>query len=272
MDVTRMTGIGRDLGTRLRTFFDPPLGRDASPLEIVQAVLDHVETRIEPAGRGRRVFPYAALHVRVLAGEAVAPALEACFDGLAGRVRERLAEVRCDLASEPVVHLACLPEAPATWTATQVFDVTYARSDASRVESAVATAPVAPPLLSVTVLRGTAAEAAYTFRDATVSIGRMADPSDGLGRMRRNRIAFTDVRDGVTETVGRAHARLRFDRECGAYRLYDEGSSNGTAILREGDVIPVAPRDPRGVRVRSGDEIQVGRALLRVEIGSAPES
>jgi len=72
--------------------------------------------------------------------------------------------------------------------------------------------------------------------------------------------------DGVTETVGRAHARLRFDRACGAYRLYDEGSSNGTAILRDGDVITVARRDPRGVRVRTGDEIQVGRALLRIDI------
>ena len=34
-----------------------------------------------------------------------------------------------------------------------------------------------------------------------------------------------------------------------------------------GDVIVVHRRDPRGVRVRSGDEIQVGRALLRVTIG-----
>jgi hypothetical protein len=59
---------------------------------------------------------------------------------------------------------------------------------------------------------------------------------------------------------------LRFDPASSAYRLYDEGSSNGTAILRDGDVITVARRDPRGVRVRTGDEIQVGRALLRIDI------
>jgi pSer/pThr/pTyr-binding forkhead associated (FHA) protein len=99
-----------------------------------------------------------------------------------------------------------------------------------------------------------------------VSIGRTADPTDDLGRVRRNRIAFMDTVDGVTETVGRAHARLRFDPETGDYRLYDEGSSNGTSIHRDGDVIVVPRRDPRGVRVRSGDEIQVGRAAVRVVI------
>ena len=76
-----------------------------------------------------------------------------------------------------------------------------------------------------------------------------------------------DTVDGITETVGRAHARLRFDAATGDYRLFDEGSSNGTSVVRDGDVIVVHRRDPRGVRVRSGDEIQVGRALLRITIG-----
>ena len=83
---------------------------------------------------------------------------------------------------------------------------------------------------------------------------------------RRNRVAFLDARDGVTETVGRAHARLRFDAGSRSYRLFDDGSSNGTSIIRDGTTIAVPPRDPRGVRVQSGDEIQVGRALLRIEI------
>ena len=36
--------------------------------------------------------------------------------------------------------------------------------------------------------------------------------------------------------------------------------------LRDGEMIVVHARDPRGVRVRSGDEIHLGRAVLRIEI------
>jgi hypothetical protein len=268
MDVTRLTGIGRDLHGRLRRFFDAPPGRAATPLEIGQAVLDDVETRVEPLGRGRRVFPYARVQVRVLSAEESHAPLEAAFAEFGARVGERLAELRCDVARVPAVELTCLAEAPASWSADQVYDVIYVRDAPADTGRPAAATPGAmtPPVLRVTVLKGVAVEPAFTFHEATVSIGRTADPTDDLGRVRRNRIAFADVVDGVTETVGRAHARLRFDAETGDYRLYDEGSSNGTAIVRDGDVVVVPRRDPRGVRVRSGDEIQVGRAVLRLEI------
>jgi hypothetical protein len=120
--------------------------------------------------------------------------------------------------------------------------------------------------LSVTVLSGTTTEMVESFTEATVSIGRTADPSDDHGRLRRNRIAFLDIVDGINETVGRAHARVRRDPVTAEYRLFDEGSRNGTSILRDGELIVVHRRDPRGVRVRSGDEIHVGRAVLRIEI------
>ena len=55
-----------------------------------------------------------------------------------------------------------------------------------------------------------------------------------------------------------------YDAATRAYWLFDDGSSNGTSIVREGTTIHVAPRDPRGVRVRSGDEVHVGRAVVRV--------
>lgn len=269
MDVTRLTGLGRDLHGRLRKFFDTPLGRDATPLEIGQAVLDEVEQRIEPVGRGRRVFPYAGLQVRVLAAEDARVPLEATFAAFGARVRERLAELRCDAPRGVAVELTCVNEAPASWAAGQMYEVVYvghAAGEAAVVDAAEETRRVAtPPALRVTVLKGVAVAPTFEFRETTVSIGRTADPTDDLGRVRRNRIAFADVVDGVTETVGRAHARLRFDAATGDYRLFDEGSSNGTAVVRDGDVIVVPRRDPRGVRVWSGDEIQVGRAVLRIE-------
>jgi pSer/pThr/pTyr-binding forkhead associated (FHA) protein len=84
--------------------------------------------------------------------------------------------------------------------------------------------------------------------------------------VRRNDVAFLDSVDGVTETVGRAHACFRCDQERGEYQIFDDGSSNGTWIVRKGTTILVPPKDPRGVRVESGDEILFGRAAVRVSI------
>ncbi len=169
---------------------------------------------------------------------------------------ERLAEVRCELPRALDVQVECVDDAPASWAVGQVLDIAYVAS--------AAPAP-AHATLHITVLEGTATEACSTFVEATVSIGRSADPTDDHGRLRRNRVAFLDIADPVNQTVGRAHARLRRDPATGEYRVFDEGSRNGTSILRDGDVIPV-PRDPRGVRVRSGDQIHLGRAVLLIQI------
>ena len=39
------------------------------PLEIAQAVVDTVAERLEPAARGRYVFPYNRLHVSIVASK-----------------------------------------------------------------------------------------------------------------------------------------------------------------------------------------------------------
>jgi pSer/pThr/pTyr-binding forkhead associated (FHA) protein len=268
MDVSKLAGFGRDLQSRLRQYFEAPLDGDASPLEIGLAVLDDVERRVQPVGRGQRVFPYTQIVVRVLADDEARASVDAVFEHFATRVQERLAEVRCE--PRPVaVTVECVATPCDGWRETQRFDVRYGKEparDAAPVAAALQTTAATPPTLHVAVLKGAAVEPEFTFEESTVSIGRSADPTDDLGRVRRNRIAFLDTVDGVTETVGRAHARLRFDPAVGDYRLFDDGSSNGTAILRDGEVLVVHRRDPRGVRVRSGDEIQVGRALLRVTI------
>jgi hypothetical protein len=260
----RLSEIGRDLQSKLKRFFDTPLDAAATPLEIGQAVLDDVERRVEPVGRGRRVFPYTRLLLRVRqVGTDRAP-LESALEGIDLKIRERLAEVRCDVPRTIDVRLTFLKKAPAEWRSEQMFSIDYVRE-------AELPAPVEPPVpvpaVHVAVLRGAATESSYTFIEPVISIGRSPDLTDELGRVRRNRVAFLDTVDGVTETVGRAHARLRFDTASREYRLFDDGSSNGTAIIRGGTTITVPPRDPRGVRVQSGDEVQVGRAVIKVVVG-----
>lgn len=261
----RIAHIGRDLQSRLKRFFDAPPGADATPLEICQAVLDDVEGRLQPAGRGRKVFPYTRLVVRVLQTGSDRAAMEAAFAGLAARVRERLAEVQCDAPRPFDVKIVLLRKPPPDWPQDRIFRVDYRADQES--PAAPGTSDRQPPVL-ITIVKGAAARKAYSLEDPVISIGRTASPTGEHGCVRRNRIVFLDRVDGITETVGRAHAQLRFDRQSREYRLFDDGSSNGTVLVRDGVTIPVPPRDPRGVRVCSGDEVHLGRAIVRVVMGA----
>lgn len=271
MDVTRITSLGRGVQRRLRTLFDGPLEADATPLEIVQAVLDDVERHVEPTGRGRRVFPYTAIEVHVLATSSDVPRLEAVLEGLAAQVRERLDEVRCEPCDALSVTYVVSETVPAAWPSGQRFATTYRRHETTETPGTApqATPSAPPPRLSLAVLRGTVADGPLEFRGGTIAIGRNADPAGVDAGVRRNRVAFLDDADGVNATVGRAHARVRFMPESGDYRVFDEGSRNGTSVVRDGEVIAVARRDPRGVRLRDGDEIRVGRAILQVTLSDA---
>jgi FHA domain-containing protein len=186
------------------------------------------------------------------------------FRDLEIRFRERLAELRCEVPSKLQVEVEHLAQAPADWPAGQLYSVEcHAEAEVARVAQVD---PGNAVSLRVTVVKGATAEPEYTFTESAIAIGRTAEPADELGRVRRNHVVFLDAVDGVTETVARAHARIQ--RVGGQYRIFHEGTSNGTFIIRGGTPIPVAPRDPRGVRVQSGDEVQLGRALIRLTIES----
>ncbi len=261
--MSRLSHIARDLQGRIERLFDAPLDANATPLEICQAVMDDVERKLQPVGRGRKTFPYTRLIVRVRQTNGERAPLDAVFAGLSGRLRERLGELGCEAPHALDVKVHVLKKVPAEWTPNQLFAVEYHAAAEGAADNG------SPPCsVIITVLKGATSKKAFTFTEPVISIGRTPDPTDEEGRVRRNRIAFLDTTDGITETVGRVHAHLRFDPRTREYRLFDDGSSNGTCIVREGTAIPVPPRDPRGIRVLSGDEIQVGRAVLRLAIGS----
>ena len=120
------------------------------------------------------------------------------------------------------------------------------------------------PWVRVSVLKGTATKKVYTFNELTILMGRTPEVRESAGRGRRNHVAFEDA----NSSVSRAHARLKFDPVRRKYQLLDDGSVHGTLIVRRGETIQVPKRDPRGVLVQSGDEIQLGEASVRVVIGS----
>jgi hypothetical protein len=259
--VTRLWDIGRDLQARIKVFFDNTLTADATPLELLHATLDQLEAKIQPAGRGRRIFPYDRLVVRVAQPGADPAALQAVFDQLETRLRERLQELRCDPPADLDVALEIVETADPDG---QVITIECAATG----REATAAAPVAAgyPPLRITVVKGQCAEPEYVFEEPVVAIGRTSEPTDVFGQVRYNHVAFLEERDGINETVGRAHARLQYDASSGHYHLFNDGSSNPTSIVRAGRMIRVEPRDPRGVRVQSGDQLQLGRAVLRVNV------
>jgi hypothetical protein len=257
----RIWHIGRDLQSRVKGFFDNPPGADATPLELLQAALDELERKVQPAGRGRRVFPYDRIAVRIAQPDADRVALDAIFRQLEPRLRDRLEELQCE-APESIRSTVTVVEAPGEGE--RLLTVDCFSDPVDRPEPA---AGAQYPLVRVAVVKGQCGELEYLFEEPVIAIGRTPEPTDAYGQVRFNHVAFVEVRDGVNETVGRAHARLQFDAGSGHYHLFNEGSSNPTSIVRSGRTILVAPRDPRGVRVQSGDQVQLGRAVLRLTIG-----
>jgi hypothetical protein len=249
----------RQLNTRVRRFFDAAPDAAASPLELLQATLDQLEDKAQPAGRGSRIFPYNRLVVHVAQPGADRAAIDAVFAQLPSRLHERLAELRCelpaDLQARVIVSDSAQPGQGTVWV--------ECSNDADAASPA---ADVEPPELRLFVMKGQCEKLEYSFQEGGIAIGRGAEPADAFGRLRRNHVAFLEVRDGITETVARAHARLAFDPVSRGYLLFNESRSNPTFVVRGGRSLRVFPLDPRGVRVQSGDELLLGRAVVKLGI------
>lgn len=124
------------------------------------------------------------------------------------------------------------------------------------------------PAVKLVILRGTAGRTSYALEQSIIRVGRGDDLSDASGRTRHNDIAFQEGDDDVNRTVARAQAHLRFDPARQEFRLFDDGSSNGTRVVRNAEVITVTPHGPRGVGIATGDILEFGRARVRFEIKS----
>jgi hypothetical protein len=234
------------------------------PLEVALAVVDAVAEEAQPAGRGRQVFPFNQIRVHFAAPSPRAKAyLEAACQGppsLRERIVERLERDGCALTALAVA-ISFVKEARPDWAQPE-FDVGY-----TRTEGVETSAPAAR--LELTVTQGTTGRASYTFTSSTVAIGRGGEVRDGRQRLIRvNDVAFAEGGGEINRSVSRRHARIVPDASSGAFRVYDDGSAQGTSVVRKGRGIPV-PRGTKGVRLQTGDEIVLGGARVRVRIQEA---
>jgi FHA domain-containing protein len=221
------------------------------PLEVLHAIVECVEKRIEPAGRGKYVFPFNRIGIQVASGSHEHEArYEAVFElepSLEARISERLRMSGCVLP-DLSVELTYVNKSESDWTDPD-FHVHFARS-------------AAPPR-SVTdlELRVAGSHARnYVFAASRVNIGRCAELRDDRSRlMRTNHLAVAEA------AVSRSHAHIEWIDDPGEYRIYDDRSAYGTTVLRDGHMIPV-PSGSRGVRLQTGDTIVIGTVEISLSL------
>ncbi len=225
---------------------------DSEPLVILRAICDAVDEKVKTLPRGRMIFPYKQLIVRFYAAnQEEREVLRAGFDErneLQTRIRHHLERQNVEGAADLRVKVEIFDGAEPPWVA-RGFDIVYGQDSA-------ATQNLSRPTLAI--LQGVAAHPRYLLKEKN-KIGRNDEVRDKYGKLiQRNDIVFTDCDDEANLSVSRIQSRIEFDADQDSYLLYDDNSTQGTFIERDGRMLTVAGR--RGVALKAGDVIYFGKA------------
>ena len=116
------------------------------PLEIAQAIVDAVGTRLEPAARGRYVFPFNRIHVSIAAASkddrARFAAVMESEPTLTERITARLRDAGCETGSLQIA-VGYVPRPGADWN-TSEFHVDFTRGAPTAAPVPVPAAVAAP--------------------------------------------------------------------------------------------------------------------------------
>ena len=229
--------------------FRPGPGRE--PIEIRREILREIANQMHPAGGGEYVFPFTGIRVELFAADAAQEgSLAALFSlpGFADDVKAELADRGCgvpELAVDVAVEIAA--EAPAP------YRIAYQRAPAPARYTG------ARPRARLVVLEGKADVQELDVDRDLLYLGRLKEVvNTRTGLERQNLLAF----DAAETTVSRKHARLEYDPRAGKFRLFNDPEP--TSVSRDGRGIPCD--GTRGVQLRSGDEIILGKARVRFEM------
>lgn len=263
--------IEKSLDQRLRSIFS---GGDAEPgareaVELYRDALDQIASRATAGKRGDRIFPFNLITIELSADNAERKAvLETLFDPgqLGDDIRATLKEERVtppeDLSVAVKYHEGALVEMRI------ICERGEPPQKAAAGNIARPTVVEIVPARLVTVI-GVASEAEFTLDRMRVNLGREQEITDALGRtIRRNELFFPESAHEANPSVSRSHAHIRFDGSSGEWRIFDDGSSIGTTLFREGRRIDVPAHAGRGVALRPGDEIYLGQVRLLFESGA----
>ena len=255
--------------------FEAPFGATAQAIgdspevaEIRIAVLDEVKKKIQRAG-GQALFPVqrgAHRHSR----RAPMTALFSSATSSAGSSRRKCARA-CRRKRAGFRRICAWRFAPADRATRKWLRIeTLAEEIAAACRRSSARAPNGARLVVVgrqrQQIRDSAAESAH-------NIGRLVDVYKSEGLSRRNDLAFAED-NPINRTVSREHAHIVHDKKTGEYRLFNDRwykrgnkaeNNCGLWIVRDGMGQEVH-RDTRGTRLLPGDEIHLGKAVLKFQI------
>lgn len=268
--------IEKSLDHRLRSIFsggrEEPGAREA--IELYRDALDQIAARATVGKRGDRVFPFNSVTIELHAADAERKAvLEALFDPgqLGDDVRSALDEegiapppelaVAVQYSEEALVEMRILCE-----RLQQPAPAPAAPDPAPAAPPPVAAvaAPIVPARL--VTITGASSAPELTLDRPRINLGREPEVIDSMGRaIRRNDLWFPEDAHEANPSVSRSHAHIRFDGASSQWRIFDDGSSLGTVVFRDGRRIDVPAHAGRGVALRAGDEIYLGQARLRFE-------
>jgi FHA domain len=256
--------IEKALDQRLRSIFggsgSEPGAREA--VELYRDALDQISARASVGKRGDRIFPFDLIRIELMATTPERKAvLETLFEPgqMVDDIRASLLEERVTAPRELAVQIHFPPEAAAELRV--ICEKAAGQLPESREQAGIPATPA-----KLIAKSGVASAEIFSVERPHVNIGRVPEVVDSVGRpVRRNDLHFPEGADEANSTVSRSHAHLRFDSAGGEWRIYDDGSSLGTSIFREGRRIEVPAHASRGVALRPGDEIYLGQACLLFE-------
>jgi hypothetical protein len=264
--------IEKSLDQRLRSIFagnrDEPGAREA--IELYRDALDQIARRATLGKRGDRIFPFNLITIELKAENAERKAvLEALFDvnQLGGDVRSSLEEERIQPPDELTIAVH-YPEEAAVEMRILCERVEKDVPAPPRVVAAGKNVPLTPARL--VTLSGVSSAPELPLDRPRINLGREEEVVDALGRaIRRNELSFPEAAHEANASVSRSHAHVAFDAASSQWRIFDDGSSLGTSLFRDGRRIDVPAHASRGVTLRPGDEIYLGQARLRFETDGA---
>ncbi len=261
--------IEKSLDQRLRGIFGgshrEPGAREA--IELYRDALDQIAARASVGKRGGRVFPFDLITIELMAENAERKAvLETLFDAaqLGNDVRATLAEER--VAEPPNLTVAVrYPENAVVEMRVVCEKTAQAQAPVAMAPPEISGMPLTRAILST--LSGIPSSQHFIADCPHINIGREDEVVDSFGRpIRRNDLFFPEAAHEANASVSRSHAHLRFDAVTGGWRIYDDGSSLGTGIFRQGRRIEVPSHAARGVLLRPGDEISLGQVRMRFDV------
>jgi hypothetical protein len=255
-----------------RTVFEAPFGAGSQGIgespevaEVRIAVLDEVKKKIQRAG-GQVLFPYNVVRIQIRAAAEERGVFENDFFRrfFDEEVRKGLSKEACRFPDDLRVEIRATDN-EGKWLRVEMTSEDIA-PPAEEVPRARRTA-------KLVVSTGTANKSELPLQKLRTNIGRLIEVYKPEGLSRRNDLAFAED-NAVNRTVSREHAHIVHDKKTGEYRLFndrwykrgDKSANNcGLWIVRDGMGQEVH-RDTRGTRLLPGDEIHLGKAVVKFQI------